>query len=951
MTQRTNMHSHTAARREPLADSRLLTDLAEAALARHGRDWTLRHDDFWCRVVPPEHSSADQGWKIHLSATPLSAPLVLARSAEILLPAGCFFKFARDLGRAATLVDRNQPRGYGGKFLTAYPQDVEACRALARRLHDATADLHGPRVLSDRPYAPGSLVHFRYGVFSAKPTLTHDGSFEFLLRAPDGTPHKDERRAWFSPPSWATPPPFDASPPRPTEDAATAVLVAGRFRVSKAIKHANRGGVYRALDQLTGAEVVLKHARPHVDARLDGTDARDVLRHEAEILDVLAPLGVAPRAVALVEQQGSLFLAQEHIPGVTLRRWATDHVHASGAGRGVPLPEVSALAPKIASLLDKAHGVPGLVLRDLTPQNIMVTPDGSVVLVDLEGAATEGEPARRMYTPAYGAPEQSTAPLYAPAPARSVDAYALGMVLFFLATGRDPLIAGSSPENEADQTRRAALIEAIQESQPGLRTLAPAIKGLTADEPADRWQVSHALAYLQRLSSDDAPPSDESRHGRLDAGTTPTVTRREHGSRAGRTAENRVEGLVAGGLQHLLNTIRPDEDRLWPSGQFGSTTDPCNVQHGAAGVLGVLVQAARSADGAMYRDAVRRVAEWTVRRSREVPSSLPGLYFGRSGTAWALHDAARFLEDEELAACAVEMLEAVALDWPNPDVCHGLSGAGMAFLHVSGESDARSLTDSALTCADRVLEARRRENGRVVWPIPREFRSDLAGVVHYGFAHGVAGAGAFLLAAAQVSGRQAYLDAAVEAGQTLCAVAEASGGAARWPTGPSPRQDGRPEMQHWCSGASGVGTFLVRLWQVTGDDHLLTLSRQAAETVHRARWNSGNAACHGLAGDGDFLLDMAELTDDARYGRMARDMADVMYALRSERDGLGLVTDESGHTVTADYGTGLAGALGFLLRLEAGGPRPWMPSPHRVGRPSSARAGSPLPSPPLSGSS
>ncbi|MFE6817207.1 class IV lanthionine synthetase LanL [Streptomyces sp. NPDC057675] len=929
------MHSKTAAGREPLADLRLLTDLAEAAVARHGGGWTLRKDDFWCRVVPPRHSPADQGWKIHLSATPLSAPLVLARGAEILLLAGCFFKFARDLDRATTLVDRNQPRGYGGKFLTAYPENDEACRALARRLHDATSDLHGPRILSDRPYAPGSLVHFRYGVFAAKPTLTPDGSFEFLLRAPDGTLVKDERRAWFSPPSWASSPPFDAPPPRPTGEATTAVLIGGRFRVSKAIKHANRGGVYRALDQHTGAEVVLKHARPHVDARLDGTDARDVLRHEAQILDALAPLGVAPRTVALVEQQGSLFLAQEHVPGVTLRRWATDHVHAAGTGTGVPLHEVAALAPKVATLLDRAHGVPGLVLRDVTPQNIMVTPDGEVVLVDLEGAVTEGEPARRMYTPAYGAPEQSTAPLFAPAPARSVDAYALGMVLFFLATGRDPLIVGPSPDTEADQGRRTALIEAMQESQPGLRALAPVIKGLTADEPTDRWQIRQAVAHLERSASvtGSVAPPYEARRAEPDARATPADPGRTCGTQTTAATGSHTENLVVGGLQHLLNTMRPDEDRLWTSGQFGSTTDPCNVQHGAAGVLGVLVQAARSASDATYRESVQRVAEWTARRSREVPSSLPGLYFGRSGTAWALYDAARFLDDEELASRAVEMLETVALDWPNPDICHGLSGAGMALLHVGGESGRPSLTDSALTCADRVLEGGRRENGRILWPIPSEFRSDLAGVVHYGFAHGVAGAGAFLLAAAQFSGRQAYLDAAVEAGRTLCAVAETSRGAARWPAGPSPRQDGRPDMQHWCSGASGVGTFLARLWRVTGDDRSLELSRQAAETVHRARWNVGNAACHGLAGDGDFLVDMAQLTGDARYQHMARDVAEVMYVLRTERGGLGLVTDESGHSVTADYGTGLSGALGFLMRLEHGGARLWMPGPRRSATP------------------
>ncbi|MDX3333358.1 hypothetical protein PV620_17525, partial [Streptomyces sp. ME02-6978a] len=53
--------------------------------------------------------------------------------------------------------------------------DPELFRRLARRLHAATLGLRGPRILSDRPYAPGSLVHYRYGVFGGVRTTTNDG--------------------------------------------------------------------------------------------------------------------------------------------------------------------------------------------------------------------------------------------------------------------------------------------------------------------------------------------------------------------------------------------------------------------------------------------------------------------------------------------------------------------------------------------------------------------------------------------------------------------------------------------------------------------------------------------------------------------------------------------------------------------------------------------------------
>jgi hypothetical protein len=81
------------------------------------------------------------------------------------------------------------------------------------------------------------------------------------------------------------------------------VLLGDRFVVGQAIRHPNKGGVFRAVDSTTGAEAVVKQARPHVEATGSG-DVRDGLRHEAEMVDRLSPLGVAPRKLDLFEQDG-----------------------------------------------------------------------------------------------------------------------------------------------------------------------------------------------------------------------------------------------------------------------------------------------------------------------------------------------------------------------------------------------------------------------------------------------------------------------------------------------------------------------------------------------------------------------------------------------------------------------------------------------------------------------
>ena len=55
--------------------------------------------------------------------------------------------------------------GRSGKFITVYPSNDKQALQLAVALHEATDGLPGPRIRTDRPLRPGSLVHYRYGAF------------------------------------------------------------------------------------------------------------------------------------------------------------------------------------------------------------------------------------------------------------------------------------------------------------------------------------------------------------------------------------------------------------------------------------------------------------------------------------------------------------------------------------------------------------------------------------------------------------------------------------------------------------------------------------------------------------------------------------------------------------------------------------------------------------------
>ncbi|HET6355941.1 class IV lanthionine synthetase LanL [Streptomyces sp.] len=895
-------------------DDAFLVDVVESVFSRHrdeGGAWRVRPGDFWCYVSPADEPTRVQGWKLHISATPLSAPLILSRTAHVLVRRRCRFKFASTLGRAAELVSHRHDRGGGGKFLTVYPEcDDDGLRALAEELHRATEGLPGPGVLSDRPCFPGSLVHYRYGVFSGVQALGDDGVHGAMLIAPDGTLVRDQRKPWFSPPPWAPRDPFaveQAPVPRKAPAAASRpapkpVLLDGRYLVHEVIRHAFAGGVYRATDQTTGAPVIVKQARPHTAATLTGQDVRDRRRHEAAMLDLFAESGYTPRPVGVFEQQNDLFLVQEAVPGTTLRQWVLDHLDFDdGSPWGIPLTDAMRLARGLTSVMRSVHAA-GWVLRDFNPNNTMIDDSGDVRLIDLEMLARPGEPTTRIYTPGYAGAEQLTAPGICAAPRPASDLYSLGATLFYLVTGVDPLLAADAPATRPYGERLAAWLVRLSSGNMAAHRLAPLILDLLQENPELRPDTDEVLNRLAGTAVDERPPS----------GPVPVRD----------LADRELKQLVSDGLDHLLATMDPEHaERLWPTGPVGAATDAFNVQHGAAGVVGVLVRAYADEPQPGLRAAVEQAARWIGLRVGREPRTLPGLYYGRSGTAWALLDAAVLLGDAALLAHAKDLAVRVPVRWPGPDICHGVAGAGMTQLRFWEATGEERFLDRARQAADHLSLAAVRKEGSIVWPVPGELLSSPSDITHYGFAHGGAGIGAFLLAVARATGTATYGELAAEAARSLLSLAEVEKGAAYWRSG----EKGSPRKTHWCSGSSGVGTFLVRMWQETGEDAFREAAHGAAVAVRRSRWHVGTAQCHGLAGDGEFLLDLAEACGTDAYREWAGELAAGIHVRHVLRDGRVVLPDDGGTEVWADFNTGLSGVLAFLLRYAHGGPRLWQP--------------------------
>jgi tRNA A-37 threonylcarbamoyl transferase component Bud32 len=209
-----------------------------------------------------------------------------------------------------------------------------------------------------------------------------------------------------------------AAPPRSVD------VIAGRYRVERALGHGAAGRVVLAYDEVAGRQVALKIIH---GAGAHGGAAYERFRREAQITSALRhPCLVETYDVAF--EQG--LLVMEYLPGGSLAERL-----AGGQRQGEAA--VRKLALELVSALEAAHQR-GVVHRDLKPANVFFDARGTAKLgdfgvahvVDLGQTQTGG----LIGTLAYMSPEQITgAPISVAA-----DVYGLGVTLFEALTGRLP---------------------------------------------------------------------------------------------------------------------------------------------------------------------------------------------------------------------------------------------------------------------------------------------------------------------------------------------------------------------------------------------------------------------------------------------------------------------------------------------------------------------------------
>jgi serine/threonine protein kinase len=297
------------------------------------------------------------------------------------------------------------------------------------------------------------------------------------------------------------------------------VTLGGRYRLDERIAGGGMGDVWRGTDEVLGRTVAVKILLP---ALLDEPGFAERFRGEARTMATINHPGVVDVYDYGSDQQLA-FLVMEYVEGDALSRTL------SRVGRLTPA-RTMALVAQAADALHAAHAN-GIVHRDVKPGNLLVRPNGTLVLTDfgIARSALVGQltvAGSVLGTASYISPEQASG---AVATAAS-DVYALGVVAYQCLSGHRPF-DGATPIEIAMKHVRETPRPLPSDIPPAVRAI---VDRALAKDPAARWPTAAAMAAVARQAASSLTTAAQPVNGSAPvisrpAGSGPAMTRPQSG--------------------------------------------------------------------------------------------------------------------------------------------------------------------------------------------------------------------------------------------------------------------------------------------------------------------------------------------------------------------------------------------------------------------------------------
>ena len=229
------------------------------------------------------------------------------------------------------------------------------------------------------------------------------------------------------------------------------MLIGGRYEVLNKIGAGGMSVVYKGRDQKLNRYVAIKVLKS--EYREDKNFIRK-FKEEAQAAACLAHPNIV-NVYDVGEEAGDHYIVMELVEGITLK----NYIERKGR---MTIKEATSIGIQVSMGLEVAHNN-DIVHRDIKPQNIMISKDGKVKVMDFgiaKAATSETIASNAMGSVHYTSPEQARGGY---SDAKS-DIYSLGIVMFEMVTGRVPFDG---------ETTVAVAVKHLQEEMPSPRIFCP----------------------------------------------------------------------------------------------------------------------------------------------------------------------------------------------------------------------------------------------------------------------------------------------------------------------------------------------------------------------------------------------------------------------------------------------------------------------------------------------
>ncbi len=258
-----------------------------------------------------------------------------------------------------------------------------------------------------------------------------------------------------------------------------------KYRINRLLGIGGMAAVYAATHR-NGHRVAIKFLLDHL---LDDPNIYRLFSREAYVANQVGHPGAVPVLDDDVDDEGCAFLIMPLLEGETLRtRWER-------AQKRLSLDEVCVFASDVLAVLDAAHAK-GIVHRDIKPDNLFLTTEGDVKVLDFgiaRRSETDGSVSMTgpmIGTPAFMPPEQALGHGRAIGP--HSDCWAVGATMFSLLSGEyvHPASSGGAQLAAAATKHARSLAEALPEAHAAIVKL---VDKALAFEVGDRWQSAKEM--------------------------------------------------------------------------------------------------------------------------------------------------------------------------------------------------------------------------------------------------------------------------------------------------------------------------------------------------------------------------------------------------------------------------------------------------------------------------